>query len=240
MKTFKLNLQILIICCALIASGVSVLEIHIGSDGREYLIEFRYKYNWSQAWHECDRWNRQLLTIDSSEKQDVINKVFEGAGLPVHFWLGANDGYKSDVNTEKHFFWSATGKQFTYTNWDGNGPNNNDVNIHCVLMHTPFGKWISNNCEDKFGFICEEKQSLESFNKNPNNLSDVVEKFVNDFEIKFQNLLKDNMVQLDKKLDSIEQVINDTKYDVNILTNITETGVQNLLFKQETLYKGIE
>ncbi|TMW41940.1 hypothetical protein DOY81_012980, partial [Sarcophaga bullata] len=226
MKTFKLNLKILIICCALIASGVSALEIRMGSDGRQYLIEFQYEYNWYQAWHECERLNRQLLTIDSSEKQDVINKVFEGADTPVSLWLGANDGYQSAVNTGKHFYWSATGKQFTYTNWDEDESDSDIFSRYCVQMQTPIGKWISYGCEDEIGFICEEKQSLKSFNKNPNNPSDVVQKFVNDFEIKFQNLLKDNMVQLDKKLDNIEQVIKDTKYDVNILTNITETGVQ--------------
>ena len=43
MKTFKLNSQILIICCALTGSGASTMETHIGGDNRKYLIEYNYK-----------------------------------------------------------------------------------------------------------------------------------------------------------------------------------------------------
>ncbi|TMW49920.1 hypothetical protein DOY81_005005 [Sarcophaga bullata] len=41
------------------------------------------------------------------------------------------------------------------------------------------------------------------------------------------------MAQLNGQLENIKQVVNNTKYEINKLTNITETGVQKILIKQE-------
>ena len=53
-----------------------------------------------------------------------------------------------------------------------------------------------------------------------------MQQFFKDFDLKFLSLLKDNMIQLIGRLDNIERVCNDTKYDVEKFTYFTETAVQ--------------
>ena len=47
------------------------------------------------------------------------------------------------------------------------------------------------------------------------------------------------MIQLNGWLDNIERVCNDTKYDVEKFTYITETAVHEILYKQEHFTKEL-
>ena len=191
--------------------------------------------------HECARHNKQLLTIDSVEKQNVISKLLKEEIYDC-IWLGANDEFIPSGRADHPFFWSATGKQFTYANWDVENPFNIEIdrNWHCVLICLKNMKWINYKCEDLNGYICEENKLLESSKKqNPNNISDIVQKFINDFELKLQSSLKDNMIQLNGQLENIKQVSKDINHDVEKLTNITQTAVQDIRNKQEISTKEL-
>ena len=190
-----------------------------------------------EASRECARWNKQLLAIDSPEKQNVIKKLIP-EDRNMYFWLGANnkDNYSGDFNI---FFWLATGKQFLYANWDSYSPREIQ-NRHCVLIWMHNKKWVNYVCGAKHGFICEEKQLLESSNKNQNNASDIVQTFINDFSLKFQSLLKDNIAQLSEQLENIRQVAKETSFEVEKLTNITQTAVKEILNKQEISTKELD
>ncbi|MFW8314621.1 C-type lectin domain-containing protein, partial [Klebsiella pneumoniae] len=88
-----------------------------------------------------------------------MNKLLEGANEYKHLWLGANDGFNNHTFNGP-FFWSATGKQFSYTNWELFYPLRSVLNLKCVLIVTPKNEWLNYNCDDKWGFICEQKQRL--------------------------------------------------------------------------------
>lgn len=66
-----------------------------------------------------------------------------------------------------------------------------------------------------------------------------MQKFINDFDLKFESLLNDNMAQLNEQLENIKQLARDTSYEVEKLTNITQTAVQEILNKQEISTKEL-
>ena len=61
------------------------------------------------------------------------------------YWLGANDRA-----TEGKFVWAATGQPVTYTNWDGNNPDNyKEEDCAQILTSNPSinGRWNDINCD---------------------------------------------------------------------------------------------
>jgi hypothetical protein len=61
------------------------------------------------------------------------------------YWLGANDR-----TTEGKFVWAATGQPVTYTNWDGNNPDNyKEEDCAQILTSNPSinGRWNDINCD---------------------------------------------------------------------------------------------
>ncbi|MFW8314507.1 C-type lectin domain-containing protein, partial [Klebsiella pneumoniae] len=164
-------------------------EKHKASDGREYLIETEYEYNWLEALNECTRRNSQLLIIDSEEKNTVIVNLLKEAsgGESYNVWLGGNDG--RSFHKEEAFFWSTIGQKFTFTYWGYGAPNNGGCIDHCVhIWNTkPLYRWKDSECSMKMGFICEENPYVKMDKKLKTGCD-----ALNNFS-KFERLQKDNM-----------------------------------------------
>ncbi len=78
------------------------------------------------------------------QPKNPTKPYFEG------YWLGAND-----LATEGRFVWAATGQPITYTNWDGNNPNNDrDEDCAQILTSNPSsnGRWNDITCNSPVTF----------------------------------------------------------------------------------------
>ncbi|TMW51188.1 hypothetical protein DOY81_003724, partial [Sarcophaga bullata] len=223
MKTFQLNVakSIAIIYCASIGIEVvsGTLEKHTASDGREYLIETEYQYNWFEALNECTRRDSQLVIIDSEEKNTVITDLLKKVvGKSRDLWLGGNDEY--NINKERPFFWSTTGQNFKFTYWADGEPTNGGSIEHCVhIWQETQYRWNDLECDAKLGFICEDNQYMETCNN----------KLKTDCDSIYKHELKDNMMQLNTRLQTLKQV----------LQNINESAVQKLIDQQELIAKNL-
>ncbi|XP_013112298.2 lectin subunit alpha-like [Stomoxys calcitrans] len=63
---------------------------------------------------------------------------------------------------------AATGQQLIYGSWAPNSPNNAASKEHCVQLITNEYKWDDAQCEQRYGFICEEHYLI---NKSDDNFS---------------------------------------------------------------------
>ncbi|TMW51198.1 hypothetical protein DOY81_003734 [Sarcophaga bullata] len=245
MKTFRLDVAqvIAIICCFLIGSGgvLATPQKHKASDGREYLIETEYKWNWFEAFHECARRNSQLVIIDSAQKNTaIINLLKKIIGHSRNLWLGGNDEFSSSRDHGRPFYWSATGKRFTFTFWSNDNPDNYRNQEHCVHIweSKPLYQWNDVGCGSKMGFICEDNYYVDTCNRKLKTECDAVNKFNSDVFLKFERLQKANMDQLNSRLQTIENVAKDGKTETQKFQNANQSAVQKLVDKQELSAKN--
>ncbi|XP_008483231.1 hepatic lectin-like, partial [Diaphorina citri] len=106
-----------------------------------------------------NRWSMPLLK--SGEKRYYLNIFFkfwrlQGLGHE-HFWISGTDQAE-----EGTFFWMATGKPITFTNWNAGEPNNfryeNGEEEHCLELWNRDGKgmkWNDSPCSFETYFVCE-------------------------------------------------------------------------------------
>lgn len=183
------------------------------------------------------------MTIDSAKKQRVIDKLFDGVFRLHYFWLGASNKFNVSGNDFCNFIWLSTGEQFTYTNWEDMHSCGIRDSQHCVQIYASTRRWTTLECDFTSGFICEDKQFPESSNKNI-----VQQQFVKDFELKFLSLLKDNMIQLNGRLENIERLCNNTKDEVEKFTykhELSTKELKNEITKQgndlkDQLYRSVD
>ncbi|XP_046806192.1 lectin subunit alpha-like [Lucilia cuprina] len=120
-----------------------------------YYIDSEQKYSWFEALIACIEMDMTLATIDSSTKSYEINTLVRNNFGNVRLWIG---GIMSRY-PNRHFIWLATGKPFTYTNWQGNNPDfygNNEYCAHIGWINDL--QWNDIVCTNKQGFICEYSQ----------------------------------------------------------------------------------
>lgn len=67
-------------------------------------------------------------------------------------YIGAHDLAKP-----RHFVWTATGKEFDFTNWAEFEPNNYENREHCVQIGLyDNSTWNDVDCSLNLGYICEK------------------------------------------------------------------------------------
>ncbi|XP_065365171.1 lectin subunit alpha-like [Calliphora vicina] len=164
MKSLQIWIRFSVIFLIQIEMFVMEPTWHESSDGKRFLIDMEEKYNWYQAWNECARYDAQLITIESQEKNQVLMKVLRSVNEKTkNMWIGGNVFY------DKVFFhWAANEQEFTFTNWVSDGIDKFAAQKQCVyiMKHKKNFPWNIVNCDAKeFGFICEEViSSTESTN----------------------------------------------------------------------------
>ncbi|XP_075158350.1 C-type lectin 16-like [Haematobia irritans] len=156
-------IYILILCCLGAPQDTEIQNVdfestangYTSASNNKYYIETKNKFNWYAAVSECTRKNMNILTIDNAEKareiKDLINSNFKEQEKPL-LYIGG-----SDLAEPGKFIWHSTGHIFEYTNWGQEEPNNFDQMEHCVHIGLyDDSLWNDINCNNRFGFICEE------------------------------------------------------------------------------------
>ncbi|XP_073827073.1 uncharacterized protein [Musca autumnalis] len=123
---------------------------HIGTVGdHKFYVETSESYTWLEASKECLEKGMVLLSIESSEKQELLDDIADD--LPSISWIG---GMK--INSQ--FEWIFKGQSFDYTNWDADEYEDEDE--YCVELRMREsryrGTWNYRNCNEYNGYICEE------------------------------------------------------------------------------------
>ena len=157
----------------------------------------------------------------------------EAIGESRNLWLGGTDAYSLDK--ERPFFWSSTGENFTFNYWVYGEPNNERSKEHCVHIWetNPLYRWNDNKCSVKMGFICEDNYYLETYKKNLKPGSNDLNKFNDDIFLKFERLLKDNINELNTRLQTLEEMAKEEKSENQKLQNINVSSVQKLIDQQQ-------
>ena len=115
--------------------------------------------------------NSTLITIDSKSEQDYLNEHLKSyRSIADNVWIGLE--YVSSS-----FHW-MDGTQYRYENWGENAIK--DGSNRCVQMsltESELGLWTDDNCNKKFLFVCQKKQSSKSVIEDQiKNLTNFVEK----------------------------------------------------------------
>ncbi|XP_061388521.1 lectin subunit alpha-like [Musca vetustissima] len=134
-------------------------------------IEREYKYNWYQARNECLLKNMTLITVDTSEKSELLTSLLKRIFEKSHnLWIGADE-----LGQEDHFVWSSTGKRFEFTNWSKGKPSHNQGQEHCVnLWESSDFEWNDAPCNELKGFICEENLHLRAAKQELQHMKNLV------------------------------------------------------------------
>ncbi|XP_037927301.1 rab5 GDP/GTP exchange factor-like [Teleopsis dalmanni] len=117
-----------------------------------------YNANWFKATQYCRYHGMHLASISSQEENDRLEKHIQDFGLGhEHFWISG-----TDLADEGNFFWMATGRPITFTNWNAGEPNNfryeNGEEENCLELWNRDGKglkWNDSPCSFETYFVCE-------------------------------------------------------------------------------------
>jgi len=113
---------------------------------------------WFEAYNECNAMGSSLLSIDNKGEEFLINLHLTFQYKNSTYWTSG-----SDVESEGHFKWTATGQQFQYTNWCKGQPDNSGGFEDCVHIHhtNKISCWNDFGCKSNtiwglpLYFICE-------------------------------------------------------------------------------------
>ncbi|KAI5719275.1 hypothetical protein M8J76_007740 [Diaphorina citri] len=128
------------------------------SGEKRYYLNIFFKANWYRASQYCRYHGMHLASIASQDENDKLEKHIRDFGLGhEHFWISGTDQAE-----EGTFFWMATGKPITFTNWNAGEPNNfryeNGEEEHCLELWNRDGKgmkWNDSPCSFETYFVCE-------------------------------------------------------------------------------------
>uniref|UniRef100_A0A8D8YIB8 Brevican core protein n=1 Tax=Cacopsylla melanoneura TaxID=428564 RepID=A0A8D8YIB8_9HEMI len=130
----------------------------VKSGEKRYYLNIFFKANWYRATQYCRYHGMHLASIASQEENDRLEKHIRDFGLGhEHFWMSGTDQAE-----EGTFFWMATGRPITFTNWNAGEPNNfryeNGEEEHCLELWNRDGKgmkWNDSPCSFETYFVCE-------------------------------------------------------------------------------------
>uniref|UniRef100_A0A1I8PKR8 C-type lectin domain-containing protein n=1 Tax=Stomoxys calcitrans TaxID=35570 RepID=A0A1I8PKR8_STOCA len=165
---------------------------HTTEDDNKFYIETEMKYNWFEAFAECNRLKMSLMAVDSKHKQELLKEVTESIADEPKLWLGGHDNAVS-----RRFEWISTGETFRYSNWHKNEPNNNAEN--CVMTFDRTLQWNDAPCSTKLGFVCEANPMLLEKAAELKTLKDVLESEIKILTEQSGNLTKSLETQLQEK-----------------------------------------
>nr|XP_016933353.1 uncharacterized protein LOC108012473 isoform X1 [Drosophila suzukii] len=125
---------------------------------KRYYLGIFFKANWFKATQYCRYHGMHLASISSQEENDRLEKHIRDFGLGhEHFWISG-----TDLADEGNFFWMATGRPITFTNWNAGEPNNfryeNGEEENCLELWNRDGKglkWNDSPCSFETYFVCE-------------------------------------------------------------------------------------
>ncbi|XP_058974934.1 uncharacterized protein DDB_G0290587 isoform X1 [Musca domestica] len=125
---------------------------------KRYYLGIFFKANWFKATQYCRYHGMHLASISSQEENDRLEKHIKDFGLGnEHFWISG-----TDLADEGSFFWMATGRPITFTNWNAGEPNNfryeNGEEENCMELWNRDGKglkWNDSPCSFETYFVCE-------------------------------------------------------------------------------------
>ncbi|XP_017104044.2 uncharacterized protein tfc isoform X1 [Drosophila bipectinata] len=125
---------------------------------KRYYLGIFFKANWFKATQYCRYHGMHLASISSQEENDRLEKHIRDFGLGhEHFWISG-----TDLADEGTFFWMATGRPITFTNWNAGEPNNfryeNGEEENCLELWNRDGKglkWNDSPCSFETYFVCE-------------------------------------------------------------------------------------
>ncbi|VDH97795.1 C-type lectin superfamily 17 member A [Mytilus galloprovincialis] len=152
-ETVLFDMMYLTIILGLLAIGGSLAAcpakwLHHGSSC--YFISTD-ELDWSTARDICQEFEGgYLCEIETKDESDYLETVT----LPTHkgFWLGGKD------EVEGHWKWMTSGKDFTYTDWSPNEPNDLNHNEDCLhLFQARSQHWNDIDCALKQNYICETR-----------------------------------------------------------------------------------
>ncbi|CAG9858078.1 unnamed protein product [Phyllotreta striolata] len=128
---------------------------------KSYYIGNIFKAEFLQAQQFCKFHGMELLSIESKEENDFLNKKIVDAGnRNERLWTSGTRVPETD-----HWMWLSTGKSISYFNWNIHQPDNDKQNEKCmeIVQESPagirYGDFKMNDvpCHYKFFFICEFK-----------------------------------------------------------------------------------
>ncbi|XP_062132047.1 C-type lectin 37Db isoform X2 [Drosophila sulfurigaster albostrigata] len=125
---------------------------------KRYYLGIFFKANWFKATQYCRYHGMHLASISSQEENDRLEKHIRDFGLGhEHFWISG-----TDLADEGNYFWMATGRPITFTNWNAGEPNNfryeNGEEENCLELWNRDGKglkWNDSPCSFETYFVCE-------------------------------------------------------------------------------------
>ncbi|XP_036439421.1 CD209 antigen-like protein E [Colossoma macropomum] len=105
--------------------------------------------SWSESRQDCRKRGADLVTVNSREEQDFIEKFRRDQRA----WIGLTDS-----ETEGAWKW-VDGSALTTKFWEHEEPNSNAGNEDCVITgykSDPVNNWADFPCNDRFVWICEK------------------------------------------------------------------------------------
>ncbi|XP_044766569.1 mannose-binding protein C-like isoform X1 [Coccinella septempunctata] len=125
---------------------------------KRYYLGIFFKANYFRAMQYCRFHGMHLASISSQEENDKLEKYINDFGFGnEHFWTSG-----TDLADEGKFFWMATGRPVTFTNWNAGEPNNfqyeNGEEENCLELWNRDGrglKWNDSPCSFETYFVCE-------------------------------------------------------------------------------------
>ena len=97
-----------------------------------------------------------LISIHSREDQEAIEKMMSVIKFKHNIWTSG-----TDVDVERQFVWSETGKHLQYTNWRRNQPDNAGEKEACLeSCNDHQWKWNDHQCIAKNFLMCELRSRL--------------------------------------------------------------------------------
>ncbi|MFX0149491.1 MAG: C-type lectin domain-containing protein [Candidatus Hodarchaeota archaeon] len=122
----------------------SILTVSSKTNNSNYTVVDQYM-TWEEARSYSESQDGHLVTITSSEEQDLVHSLIQGHDLGA--WIGL-----TDEGIEGTWEW-VTGEELIYTNWvdEGTGPNGTDY----AMMHDGSGKWDGPFESEILPFVCE-------------------------------------------------------------------------------------
>lgn len=93
-----------------------------------------------------------LFGICRYEQAFLSTMLFE---KQADFWIGLND------RGREGWYWWTNNSPVKYTNWDANQPGHSNTLFDCIHMtysRNHEGRWITAQCEQRLGYICERSK----------------------------------------------------------------------------------
>ncbi|KAG5872367.1 hypothetical protein JTB14_014813 [Gonioctena quinquepunctata] len=193
--------------------------IHVTASPLPPKQQEKYKINadkltYTQAVQACKDQSMQLVSIQTKEKNDAINKLIQQRGTAEAYWTSGNR-----IADEKTWVWLNNDK-LEYFNWNQGEPNNAKKNEFGIEIFKVGGdsKWNDAPLDFKSAYICE---SIITSGCGTQCCSPVVNVYVNN------NVISSDGTDSKNIYSSLVSKPGQS-YDVEVKNNINENGLESV------------